>query len=292
MMKTTFTEAITEDKLLLQGLLHKSEDSVGKAVLHIHGMAGNFYFNRFYNSMAKSFTDKGWGFLTVNTRGHDVASWTRVAGEKENYKMIGNAQERFEDCLIDIRCWIKFLEKQGYKDIILQGHSLGAVKVAYYQAKTKNPRVQGLILISPSDMIALAEAEKNRGEWLETARRMIKEGRGDELMPGILWDYYLISANTYLDFSLRDDAVDVFNLYDRDKPSVLKDIKVPILAIYGEKDDASVLPVKESLEIISKKVTNSPKFDTAIIKGAPHSFFGHEEELAEIIAKWLERERQ
>lgn len=290
-MKTTFVEAVAEDKLLLQGLLHESEDSAGKAVLHIHGMAGNFYFNRFYNSMAKYFTEKGWSFLTVNTRGHDVASWTKVAGEKEDYRMIGNAREKFEECLIDIKCWVDFLGKKGYRTIVLQGHSLGAVKVAYYQAKMEDKRVGKLVLISPSDMVALAEAEKNRGEWLETAQRMIKEGRGDELIPGILWDFYLISANTYLDFSLRNNPVDVFNLYDKDKPSVLKDIKVPILAIYGEKDDASVLPMEESLEIIKNKAHNCPKFDTAIIKDAPHSFFDHEDELVEIIIKWLEGEK-
>lgn len=286
-MKTAFIEAFTDDSLILQGLLYTPSRKTTKAVLHIHGMAGNFYFFRFYNSMAQNFTNKGWGFLTVNTRGHDVASWTRIAGEKEDYRVIGNAREKFEDCLIDIKCWVEFLEKQGYKEIVLQGHSSGAVKVAYYQAKIKNPQVKGLILISPSDMIALAEAEKNRGEWLETARRMIKEGRGDELMPGILWDYYLISANTYLDFSLRDNPVDIFNLYDKNKPSMLRDITVPILAIYGEKDDASILPKEESLEIINKKAANCPKFDTAIIKDAPHSFFDHEEELAKVISDWI-----
>lgn len=286
-MKTTFVEAFTDDNLILQGLLYTPSRKTTKAVLHVHGMAGNFYFFRFYNSMAQNFTNKGWGFLTVNTRGHDVASWTRIAGEKEDYRMIGSAQERFEDCLIDIECWLGFLEKQGYKEIILQGHSLGAVKVAYYQAKIKNSRVKGLILISPSDMIALAEAEKNRKERLAIARRLVKEDRRDEFMPGVLWDYYLISAKTYLDFSLRDNPIDIFNLYDKNKPSVLKDISVPILAIYGEKDDASVLPREESLEIIKNKAHNCPKFDTVIIKDAPHSFFDHEEKLAQVISDWI-----
>src|SRR5258708_4101905 len=124
-MKTTFTRVVTEDKLILQGLLYEPDQKTDKIILHVHGMAGNFYENKFLDVMAKTFTDNGWALLVPNTRGHDFISDFPVAGEKEEYKRIGNFREKFEECVLDIKAWLDFASTENYRDVVLQGHSLG-----------------------------------------------------------------------------------------------------------------------------------------------------------------------
>jgi len=286
-MKTRFLRVTTGDKLILQGLLYEPDKSTNRIILHIHGMAGNFYENRFLDSMAEVFTKNGWGFLSVNTRGHDHIADFPISGAKEQNKRTGNFREKFEECVLDIGAWMDFIDKAGYKNITLQGHSLGSVKAVYFLAKTGDKRVSKLVLASPPDMVGLAEAEKDHNDLLKLSKKMISKGRGEEMLPKLLWNSYYLSANTYVDFGERGNPIDVFNTHSKDRSSVLEKIKVPTLAFLGSKDDAAILPVKQALEVIKKKAKNCPRFNIQIVEGAPHSYFGYEREVAEMISDWL-----
>ncbi|QQG47525.1 MAG: alpha/beta fold hydrolase [Candidatus Woesebacteria bacterium] len=286
-MKTQFLRVTTKDKLILQGLLYEPDQSSKKAILHVHGMAGNFYENRFLDSMAKVFTQNGWTFWAINTRGHDIIADFPIAGEKEEFKRLGNSRERFEDSLLDIEAWTDFIASHNYKNIVLQGHSLGAVKVAYYLAKTRDQRVSKLVLISPPDMVGLAEAEKDHQDVLNLSKKMVKEGKGEELLPRLLWNWYYLCAATYIDFGERGNPIDVFNTYDKDKSSIIENVKIPTLALFGSKDDAAILPVREALDVIKSKAKSCPQFDADVIEGAPHSYFEHEDEVAGRVISWL-----
>lgn len=286
-MNAEFIRFTTEDKLILQGIVYRPDSPTEKAYLHIHGMAGNFYENRFLDAMAKELTNIGCVFISINTRGHDYIADFPIAGSEEKSKKIGDAYEVFEECLLDIKPAIDYLQEYGYKEIILCGHSLGAVKVAYYMAKTKDQRIGKLILMSPPDMVGLTEKENDSDKTMEEAKRMASDGKGNELLPGLLWGWYYLSANTYLNFSIRGNDIDIFNTYDKTKPSLLSEIRIPILAFLGEKDDAAIMPPREALEIMKAKATNAPKFDIDIISDAPHSYFGHEKEMARKLADWL-----
>lgn len=288
-MNAEFIRFITEDKLILQGIVYRPDSPTEKAYLHIHGMAGNFYENRFLDAMAKELANSNYAFMSINTRGHDYIADFPIAGSEEKSKKIGDAYEIFEECLLDIKPAIDYLQEQGYKEIILCGHSLGAVKVAYYIVKTQDQRASKLILMSPPDMVGLTEKETDSEKTMEQAKKMASDGKGNELLPGLLWGWYYLSANTYLNFSVRDNPIDIFNTYDKTKPSSLSEIRIPTLAFLGEKDDAAIMPPKEALEIIKGKATNAPRFDIDIIPGAPHSYFGHEKEMAHAIVNWLQQ---
>jgi alpha-beta hydrolase superfamily lysophospholipase len=286
-MKTEFIRFETDDKLILQGLIYRPTEPTRKAYLHIHGMGGNFYENRFIDVMAENITQAGYAFLSINTRGHDIIADFPIAGGEEKYKRIGDAYEKFEECLLDIKPAVDYLQKNGYEEIVLCGHSLGAVKVVYYVAKTQDARVKKLVLMSPPDMIGLAEEGSSHKDLLSQSQKMVSEGRGEELLPTKVWDWYHLSANTYVDLNTRDNPVDIFNTYDKTKSSILSEIKIPTFAFLGEKDDAAILPQQEALEIIKSKAVNAPSFEIDIIPGAPHSYFGKEKVMAERIIKWL-----
>lgn len=288
-MKTTFLRETTEDSLMLQGQLYEPDTPTKKLVLHVHGMAGNFYENEFLDAMFKTFTNNGWAFLAPNTRGHDLIADIPISGDEEKFKRIGNSREIFEECLLDIKCWMDFAENRGFSEIVLQGHSLGSVKAVYYLAKTHDKRISKLVLASPPDMVGLAEAEaeSDHQENLELSRKMVEKNKGDDFLPKLLWNWYWLSAKTYINFGERDGPIDVFNTYDKEKSSILSEINIPTLAFFGEKDDAAILPLKEALEVIRSKAKNCSKFETKIVDGASHGYFAREQQAADLILNWI-----
>jgi predicted alpha/beta-fold hydrolase len=186
-MNAQFIRFTTEDALILQGIIYQPSHETKKVYLHIHGMGGNFYENRFIDVMVDRIAGIGYAFASVNTRGHDTISDFPIKRDKEEYKRIGNAFEVFEECVLDIRAAINHLETLGYQEIVLCGHSLGAVKVVYYLATSSDARVSRLVLMSPPDMVALAEADDAHEEFTDTAKQMMKDGKGEELLPKKLW---------------------------------------------------------------------------------------------------------
>ena len=57
------------DEIELPGILYTPDEDTDKIVIHVHGLNGNFYENRFIDTLAKSYTDKNYAFLTFNNRG-------------------------------------------------------------------------------------------------------------------------------------------------------------------------------------------------------------------------------
>lgn len=285
-MKTQFLRFTTEDKLILNGLLYNPEKETKKVVLHIHGMGGNFYENRFLDEMANELTNNDWALFCINTRGHDLMSDHLISGMKEDYKRIGCAFERFEECVLDIKPAIDLLEEKGYEEIVICGHSLGSPKVAYYLINTQDKRINKVIFLSPADMVGLEEKEINYKDNVEKAKQMIQEGKGEEIMSNIISDWYYLSANTYIDLSTRDSSVDIFNLYDKEKESKLNEIKIPILCVFGDKDSVLMNSPEEDLDIIKRKAKNN-NFTGEIIKEGFHSYFGKEKELSKKVIEWL-----
>ena len=61
---------------------------------------------------------------------------------------------------------------------LLIGHSLGALKVAHYQALRQDPRVVGLVAAS-----AALPAARPNPDLVALSERMVAEGRGQDLLP-------------------------------------------------------------------------------------------------------------
>lgn len=289
-MNTTFLRETTDDKLILQGLLHEPEKPTKNLILHIHGMSGNFYENRFLDAMASTFTDNNWAFLAPNTRGHDFIADLPVAGSKEKFRRIGNIFEKFEECVLDIKCWLDYAEKKGFTNIVLQGHSLGCAKVVFYLYKTGDKRIKKLVLASQADMVAFGlKGWANYEEMMTLAHKLVKEGKGKEILPEVFEKWSYLSAATMIDFHTKGNPIDVFNTYDKNTPSkALESIRIPTLAFMGtDHDSYTTKTPQESLKIVKAKAKNCPKFDTFIVEGAPHSYFSHEQEVAELIINWV-----
>lgn len=134
-MKQELIRINSIDGIEMVGILYEPEEKSNKIVIHVHGLCGNFYENRFLDILAKSYTNKGISFLTFNNRGTNFIS-ELLKGN--NFEIIGGCYERFIDCLLDIEGAINYVKEKGYNNIILEGHSYGCNKVIYYYNKKKD----------------------------------------------------------------------------------------------------------------------------------------------------------
>ena len=289
-MKTSLHRIIAKDGLGLQGILYEPEQKTDTVLAHVHGMGGNFYENKFLDALAETLTDNGIAFCPFNNRGNGfITEFVKSVDDKKDYIRIGNSFEKFEDSLIDIDAHIGFLEEQGYKNIHLSGHSLGAPKVAYFSSQPDRRKLESVIFISPSDMLGLVREEKQRFEEdIKTAQEMISNGKGGEIMQKQVWDSYPISANTYIDLFGDKSLAAIFNFHNKDLGfDVLSKIKIPIFTSMGGKDDVLVIPIEDIMKIIKEETNSSSKVEHEIVGDAGHDYFGYEQDLANAILGWV-----
>lgn len=280
----------TEDGLRLQGI-HYETDKKEVCVLVVHGMSGNFIENYFANTLGKTLHTNGIGMIYGHNRGYNHIN--DILTKNGKTKRIGATYERFSESVYDINAWIDKVEKLGYKKIVLMGHSLGCNKVIHYLDKKKPEDMAGVILASPPDMVGLFEKpeyQPNHKELLDEAKKNISEGSPRKLVSGMLWDWYNLSSQTYVDLSEEGGPVDNLPVLRNPKkfPELAK-INVPILGIMGENDDIAIRSLEEDLNLIESKVEKCPSFTKKFIPDANHTYDNCEQQFSDEILRWIKK---
>jgi len=278
-MKGELVKIETKDGFELDGFCSRAKNSSNNCVIHFHGLAGNFYENRFIINISNVLIQNGINFITANNRGHDyITDVLQQKKETISYVKGGAAFEVFEYFIQDAEGWISYAIKQGFRQIILQGHSSGALKILYYQTQQQDPSIKALLLLSPSDDIEVHKKELGDQfeESIAIANQMVISGKQHDLMPSELYDMP-ISAKTYLNMF----ATGTNNLIN------VKDIRCPILAIIGSEDPYTVRDPGNHLIQIKNQATKSEFVEIHVIDKANHVYTRREEILAELIVEFL-----
>lgn len=277
----------TKDRLKLHGALFSQGRKSRKAIVHFHGMTGNFFSHPLVWELARKSHSAGFDLFSANNRG--FGNLTSFRKGKKRLK-IGTALEKFTDCIKDIDAAISALQKLGYKEFVLCGHSTGCQKITYYQAKRKNLKVKALLLLAPGDDYNLAKTAL-KGKFdkaVNVARKMLSEGRGNERMP--LWAHPTgYSALRFLSYAdTRNPECQLFNYGG--KLSLFSKVKVPILAMFGSKETVTDKTPMQMLAKLREK-SHSIMLETVLVKGADHGFSGKEKEAVKRIIEFLGRVR-
>lgn len=286
-MKGELIRLWTEDELQLQGLYCPPQTRSGlPAVLHIHGASSNFYRSQFLDSLADELTDRGYPFLSANTRGHDIIN-NVYARDPTASQRIGVAFELFEDCLLDLKAWLGFLQREGQQRAVLLGHSFGALKVAYYQSETSDQRVRGLIFMSPADQGFWLEAMGDKlQEGLAWAANMVAQGQGESLLAGPLLPYPMSAATIHSLFV--SGRTDIFKFGRPDEPwETIARLSVPILALMGTVAEFTTPRPQQAMALLKSKALSSPRCDAVVLQGAPHNYRGYEAQVTNAVVNWL-----
>ena len=245
------------------------------AVLCIHGSGRTFYTAATAN-MADDLRNRGYGALTLNTRGHDTVWVDRQTGVAE-----GNAYEILDTGRQDLRAGIDYLAGLGYQRIGILGHSMGAVKVAYYAAVENDPRVAAVMPVSPvrlscSYYLESEDAEEFRAN-LETADRMEAEDRALDLFYVDFPIKEMFSAAAYLD---KHGPAERYNIIQH-----APKIRVPLFVLSGSLETHTRL-----LDVPQDMITaavNSPRAEYLVLEGGNHSLTNMMPEAGEAVLNWL-----
>jgi pimeloyl-ACP methyl ester carboxylesterase len=277
--------AETDDGLRLAGALIRLVEAPAKpiAIVWIHGFNASFYLPLTQLVAGRDLAGRGYTFLSGNTRGHDVgAIIERTEGE---WPLGGGAWERFDESPRDIAACFDYVAALGFKKVVLVGLSFGAHKVVYYQAHRQDSRVHGLVAAQPAGQALMASTMLPSPDEASLARRLVAEGRGEELLAhwGVMPSWGRLSAQTTL--HRADAGLDVLFDVEMDSPSIAA-VRCPLLAFYGT--DEEWVGTAEDLEQIRRNARSAPRVDTHLIEGCGHGFWGHEQDVAALVASWVE----
>lgn len=277
----------TPKKYLLNGIFLGSEKAKN-VYIYIHGLGGSVF------SQVKLFgkmVDKDNAVLAFNNRGCGIVTRVKKLDTKapKGYSshIIGMAHEEFTDCVDDLEGAVQFVQKLGAKNIFLIGHSTGCQKSVYYLSQKPKAPVKGVILLAPmsdfADVFNFTD-KKVYNRAVAFAQKMVKEGRGHELMPKSIWPY-VVDAQRFLSLHTPDSIEEIFSYATSREPKLLKKVKQPILVVLAEEDEFKDRPMTEIADWFEENLKKQKHQIDVIINGS-HYFLAHVEQLQKIIKTW------
>ena len=282
-MSIEIVKFYASDGVCLNGFINKCQKKSDKILIEIHGMTSNCFKDR-ERIISKKVEEIGIDTLCFNTRGSDIARYVKY--EDGRVVLGGTAFEDVEESYFDIFGAIKFVTNLGYKEIFLQGHSLGATKVVYTYNKMKKENneclnsIKGIILLSLVDIPGVVKENCNF-DIIQYAEEKEKKNELMDLMPEGFFIHPL-SVKTFLRYAKYNKNID-FARYskDDDEFEVLNSFEIPIFMRWGE-DEIIQKSAKEQVGFMRVKLRN-PNHNLWYIEGANHSYKGKEDILAEEI---------
>lgn len=270
--------AESEDGGELEGVLLQPTTSPPHelAVLWLHGL-GSRFANKRHIAVGRRLASQGLRVLMTNNRGHDIANNLRL--NNGEYKLAGAIWELLEESPLDVGGWLAFCAERGLSRVVLVGHSLGAVKVAYYQALRQDARVVGLVTASPPMRSAPADPT-----YVQLAEQLLRDGKGTDLLP---WGSFpvgagTLSAQTALSYLRHFPGVFAAQ---NGAPAQITELRCHLLTLFGT--DEEWIGGQPELEYIRNTAVNVRSLATHLIEGADHSYSGHEHTVADVIGGWV-----
>ena len=181
----------------------------------------------------------------------------------------------------------------GYKDIYLQGHSLGCTKILYTYNKLKEENnyilksIKGIILLSLVDVPGVSKLGTTEA-FIKFAEEKEQNGQVMEMMPTKSF-IHPISVKNFLKYTKYNQDID-FARFDikEDEFEVLNKIQCPLFMRWGNVNELIKQDASDLVEFMNEKVRNESK-DIGYIDGADHGYHGKEEILANQIKMFLVR---
>ncbi len=283
------------DGVNLEGILYKASSNISeKIILSVHGMTSNCFKNRDIE-IAKKANEKGIDYFAFNNRGSEIVKYIEKETEGQPAKeLAGTAYEDVLEGYEDIVGAIIKLKKLGYKNIYLQGHSLGCTKIVYtYNELINNDEteilenIKGVILLSLVDipMALKVYLRDNFKQYLDYAEKLERENKICEMMPRESF-IHPISVKSFLRYARDNKDIDFANYGKDNELEKLNNIQVPLFMRWGNDNEMIIQQADELSTMVNNIITNENK-NIDYIDGANHSYTGKEKELAEQIVEFV-----
>lgn len=283
------------DGVNLEGILYKASSNISeKIILSVHGMTSNCFKKRDIE-IAKKANEKGIDYFAFNNRGSEIVKYIEKETEGQPAKeLAGTAYEDVLEGYEDIVGAIIKLKELGYRNIYLQGHSLGCTKIVYtYNELINNDEteilenIKGVILLSLVDipMALKVYLRDNFKQYLDYAEKLEHENKIYEMMPRESF-IHPISVKSFLRYARDNKDIDFANYGKDNELEKLNNIQVPLFMRWGNDNEMIIQQADELSTMVNNIITNENK-NIDYIDGANHSYTGKEKELAEQIVEFV-----
>ena len=283
------------DGVNLEGILYKASSNISeKIILSVHGMTSNCFKKRDIE-IAKKANEKGIDYFAFNNRGSEIVKYIEKETEGQPAKeLAGTAYEDVLEGYEDIVGAIIKLKELGYKNIYLQGHSLGCTKIVYtYNELINNDEteilenIKGVILLSLVDipMALKVYLRDNFKQYLDYAEKLEHENKIYEMMPRESF-IHPISVKSFLRYARDNKDIDFANYGKDNELEKLNNIQVPLFMRWGNDNEMIIQQADELSTMVNNIIANENK-NIDYIDGANHSYTGKEKELAEQIVEFV-----
>ncbi|MEE8442609.1 MAG: alpha/beta fold hydrolase [Dehalococcoidia bacterium] len=279
-MQAELVQTTTSDGIALDGAFFAPQEAASlgqpvEAVLLVHGSGGNFY-GGLMPPLAARFRDDGYAVASFNTTGHGLV-WGAPG------RFFGNAHEILDRCRIDLDAAIGWLAERGYRRIGILGHSLGAVKVVYYQAHVQDPRVTAVISVSPvrlshSYYLTTEEGDEHERNY-QQAKELVESGQPDALLEVTFPMPHLFSAKAYIDKHGPEERYDLLRYTDS--------VRCPLFIIAGSLETHPRL--RDFAQDMYNTVQNNPMTHLDIVEDADHGWTEMRDQLGDVVLEWVGR---
>ena len=288
MKKIEFT---TLDNVELTGFLEKCYTKTEYVILSIHGMGANCFKKR-EEKIAKNAIKNNIDFFSFNNRGSELVKYINKNGKKQ---ICGSSYEDVLDGYYDIVGAVEKLKELGYKNIYLQGHSLGSTKIVYTYNKLLEEKnillesIKGILLLSLVDLPKSIKIYLNKEyeKIVKFAEEKEKNGLSLDIMPPKTF-IHPISVKTFLRYARDYEKID-FAKYGEDKEfKILNKINIPLFMRWGNTNEFILQEASELVEILNNQIKNDKK-DIGYIQNANHSYTDKEEIIGIQIIEFIKK---
>ena len=280
----------TERGVVLNGVLFRPEKkkTADTVMIAITGIHGNFYSNPFYYNIGDTLNKDNIDFIYAQT--NDAFSEIKTVNVKTGREeTIGSRNERFAFTDEDIDAYLDFAEAEGYRHIILAGHSLGANKVIYYLSRHHDKRVEHFFLLSPANltymMSGVTDWEK-RVIW-----EQVEQGDGEKMLPFPFMGWVDCIANTAYDWQFSGLLNNVHTAKDGDFSQAEKITHTGALLV-GTYDNFTDGDPSEFLRNLNSHMPTATKNDLIFIEKTGHTYQMKQQEVADKVLNQLQKWRQ
>jgi pimeloyl-ACP methyl ester carboxylesterase len=287
-MNGELVSTTTSDYVRLHGFYQRSQSrlmtsaetgSVDAAVL-LHGLGGNFYSSRLLLHFSRNLLKLGVSVVNVNTRGHDMINISTWGGRARS---VGAALENVGDASLDINAWVEFLIERGHSNVLLFGHSLGAIKSLYMQAHDPHGKVRSIVGLSATRLSYAKLIDSPRGDLfrdtVEHCKTLIEQQRGEDPIhvpfPFPTW----MTPRCYVDKYGPAETYNWMKFIDK--------VDVPTLLLFGQKeldDDPAFEGLREELAPL---LSGWNPLTIEEIEAADHFYTSQFDVVDDVISRWL-----
>ena len=231
-------------------------------VIMLTGICSNVFQNDILDATGKLLNQNNIACIIAHTMdSFSCIAYSDFSTKKQRFT--GVIFDEFNSIYEDVEAYVKFAKAEGYKNIILAGHSLGSNKLIHYLGNTSDDFVDYFIVSSPIDLAYWWSIIPQKDYYLETAQKYVNDGRGDDIMPFLFGGFSPINS--------------------------LYSIKPNGSFIIGSKDSVVGDDAGEFMMKINSCCKHPGKNQVIVIPDASHIFYGKHEEYAQTILKCINK---